>query len=199
MLLFGTSTFAVTCMIADEVRIKADWDVYGLREDSYLLAEAVEKRAFGSVLDMGTGSGIEGIIAAKMGCAVTFADISQKALDCARANAEANLVGGTFVKTDLFSNVDSRFNTIVFNPPYLHSGPFAKSTKRDTSLDGGIDGRELIDRFLLGFNDHVEPEHTVLLLESSLNRYEKDIKKLNATVVCTKRMFFEELAVLVFK
>lgn len=189
----------MTCMIADDIRIAAREGVYSPREDSYLLAEAVERHAFGKVLDMGTGTGIQGIVACKKGCDVTFADASQEALDCARANAESNSVSGKFVRTDLFSNIAGRFNTIVFNPPYLHSRPLGQLDRIDRALDGGIGGREVIDRFLAELPGHVEKDHLVLLLESSLNSYGKDIKKLDATVVCTKSMFFEELAVLMFK
>ena len=39
-------------------------DVYYPREDSFLLAKSVEKMARGDALDLGTGSGIQGITAA---------------------------------------------------------------------------------------------------------------------------------------
>ncbi len=185
-------------MIVDDVRISASGGVYYPREDSHLLASAVEKYAFGKVLDLGTGSGLQGIVAAKKGCEATFADISKDALVQARANAIMNGVTGRFVESDLFDNIDPRFNTIIFNPPYLHSAPISSGV-RDRALDGGINGREIINSFLSGFRDYVEQDHIVLLLESSLNNYQQDIKSLGANIAGTERLFFEELVVLAFR
>jgi release factor glutamine methyltransferase len=167
---------------------------YEPREDSYLLAKAVEKYAFGKVLDLGTGSGIQGITAALKGCKVTFSDINPIALKCARNNAKLNGVGGDFIRSDLFSELDSKFNTIIFNPPYLESKEF-----RDIALDGGKKGRELIDRFLKGYKKYLLKDHLVLLLESSINGYRSDVRKLKAEIVGKGHYFFEDLVVLLFE
>lgn len=180
----------------DNITISASEEVYCPREDSYLLARAVDKYAFGKTLDMGTGSGIQGIVAAKKGCDVTFSDVSQEALDCAAQNAKANSVCGRFVKSDMFDGISGRFDSIIFNPPYL---PHEDHTLPDKNLDGGPDGRKLVDRFIRCFSKHVNREHVVLLLESSLDRYEQDIKKLNATIICRDHLFFEELVVLMVR
>lgn len=173
--------------------------VYVPREDSFLLADAVEKYAFGKVLDIGTGTGILGIIAARKGCEVTFADIDDGAIRCAKANAKANLVGGDFVISDMFSNIDGLFNTIIFNPPYLDSEALEKLKCRDLALDGGEGGRELIDLFLSQYKNHLLKKNIVLLLESSLNGYENDVRALNAELVGTAELFFETIAVLMLK
>jgi release factor glutamine methyltransferase len=164
--------------------------VYFPREDSYLLAEVVKSLARGKVLDLGTGSGIQGITAALKGCDVTFADIDPKAVAAAKQNAKGNGVTGRFVVSDLFARVEGRFDTIVFNPPYLPS-----SKKIVASLDGGIKGRELIDRFLEGYKGHLEPNGVALLLESSLNGYEKEVR-VGAKVIKRAHYFFEDLVVL---
>ncbi len=181
-------------MIADELKIVSGSTVYSPREDSHLLAAAVEKHAFGRVLDLGAGTGIQGITAFKKGCSVVFADISDKALKCARKNAEANSAKGEFIKSDLFSNITVKFNTIIFNPPYLHS-----KTLKDINIDGGKGGRETIDRFISQYKYHVEDSHRVLMLESSLNSYMQDIKRLDAEIVCREHLFFEDLVVLMFR
>lgn len=174
-------------------RLDACREVYYPREDSLLLMDAVRRFAFGHTLDMGTGTGIQGIAAALKGCDVTFSDIYEPAVDCAKSNAESNGVSGKFVVSDMFSNIHSRFDTIIFNPPYVPS-----ETKEYTALDGGRKGRELIARFLDEFGDHVNDKHVVLLLESSMNSYEKDVERLNAEVVGSSRFFFEEIVVLKF-
>ncbi|MEM3827422.1 MAG: methyltransferase [Candidatus Micrarchaeaceae archaeon] len=177
------------------IRIDACDGVYYPREDSYLLAEAVEKYAFGNVLDMGTGTGIQGITAAKLGCKVVFADLQEKALECARHNAAINGVSGEFVRSNLFSAIGSKFDTIIFNPPYLPSEEVEDSAA-DPSLDGGKDGRVFIDAFLASFRGFLNPGGLALLVESSLNGYEKDIVQEDAELVGKAHYSFEDIAVL---
>ncbi|MBN2454682.1 methyltransferase domain-containing protein, partial [Candidatus Woesearchaeota archaeon] len=57
---------------------------YTPREDSFLLAEAVKKEAFGDVLDMGTGSGIQAEAAKAKAKSVTASDISKEAVAAVR-------------------------------------------------------------------------------------------------------------------
>lgn len=181
-------------MRLESLRVHSCEDVYEPREDSYLLAEAVNKYAFGNVLDIGTGTGIQGIVAALNKCNVTFSDIDENAIRCAKKNALVNGVGGKFVVSDLFGNVTGKFNTIIFNPPYLESKGILH---RD--LDGGKNGRVLIDRFLDSCKEYVTEDHIILLLESSANKYGKDVKRLNADVVAKAHYFFEDIVVLLFK
>ena len=181
--------------IIDSIKIEECENIYEPREDSYLLADAVNHYAEGNVLDMGTGTGIQGIIAAKKGCNVTFADINPKAITCAEHNAKANGVNGQFIITDMFSKITDRYNTIIFNPPYLDD--VTDLTKgANISLDGGSDGRKYIDILLNNFKKYVKTKYNILLLESSINKYQIDIDKYNAEVVASKRIFFEEMVVL---
>lgn len=167
---------------------------YEPREDSYMLARCVEKYAFGKTLDVGTGTGIQGITAALKGCEVTFLDMDDNALGCAKLNAKLNGVSGKFIKSDLLKEVKEKFNTIIFNPPYLPS-----KEKREKALDGGVRGRELIDRFLYTYKNNILEKHVVLLVESSFNDYEKDLKRLDAKIAAKEHYFFEDLVVLRFE
>jgi release factor glutamine methyltransferase len=177
------------------IRIKAAEGVYYPREDSHLLAEAVEKYSFGDVLDLGTGSGIQGITASLNGCRVIFADIDEAALDSARENARLNGVEGGFVPSDMFSDIKGKFDTIVFNPPYL---PQAEANG-ETALDGGIHGRKYIDIFLSEYKDHLNKGGIALLVESSFNGYESDAGSYGAEVVGKTHYFFEDLVVLLLR
>jgi release factor glutamine methyltransferase len=89
---------------------------------SHLLGEAVlaEVRAGDKVLDMGTGSGANAILAATRGAEVLAVDINPVALKAAVANVERNGVAGLVHvrQSDVFSEVDGAFDLIVFDPPY---------------------------------------------------------------------------------
>lgn len=181
-------------ILADRIRLDNCSNVYDPREDSYIMANAVERYAFGKTLDLGCGTGIQGIIASMKKCDVTFSDIDNEALKCARRNAALNGIEGKFVLSDMFESIEGKFNTIIFNPPYVPSGH-----KRHVALDGGRRGRELIDRFLSSYRHHVLEKHRILLLESSLNGYEADLERLGARIVSKGHYFFEDLVVLLFR
>ncbi|MEM3841220.1 MAG: methyltransferase [Candidatus Micrarchaeaceae archaeon] len=181
-------------MSAPYPTIKACKGVYEPAEDSFLLEDAVIEYASGRFLDMGTGSGIQGIAAAKKGCNVVFADINNRALECARNNAELNGVKGEFVKSDMFKNIKGLFNTIAFNPPYLAS----KGKPNEIALDGGKMGRELIDLFICEFRKHLYDGGIALLLESSINKYEHDAERQGASIIRRRKFFFEEIVVIKF-
>jgi release factor glutamine methyltransferase len=174
-----------------DVKIGGTEGVYSPREDSYLLAGVVERLAHGDVLDLGTGSGIQGITAALNGCKVTFSDIDGHALEAARANAELNRVTGKFIRSDMFSAIEGKFDIIIFNPPYLPSG----KEKEATALDGGKKGRELIEKFLERYKSYLKPGGLALLVESSFNGYEKEVNS-GGEVLAKAHYFFEDLVVI---
>jgi release factor glutamine methyltransferase len=91
------------------------------------LAEIVrdEVREHDRVLDMGTGSGVNGIVAAACAREVVAVDVSPAAVECARRNGERNGVATRFhaVVGDLFDHVEGRFDLIVFDPPFRWFAP----------------------------------------------------------------------------
>ena len=89
---------------------------------SHVLGNAVleETNPRDKVLDMGTGSGVNAILAASKGAEVVAVDINPHALVAARDNAARNGVGGLVEvrHSDVFSEVTETFDLIVFDPPY---------------------------------------------------------------------------------
>ena len=73
------------------------------------------------VLDIGTGSGAIALALAKNrpDWSVTAADISQDALDLSLENANAQNLNLSFIKSDCFSKISSKYDIIVSNPPYI--------------------------------------------------------------------------------
>ncbi len=176
--------------------------VYEPREDSFLLKEIVEQYAAGDLLEIGTGSGILARAAAGMSAVnkVVAVDLNpaavlhaKKSLD-SLSDAERKKV--TVKKSNLFSNIKRKFDTIVFNPPYL---PEEKGYK-DMALDGGKKGHELVCRFMDEANKHLTQPGIILLLFSSLTGKEKvdeaiESNCLSSEILATRQMGMEELFV----
>jgi len=74
-------------------------------------------------LEIGSGSGLISLIAARRGATVLSVDINPVAVGCTRTNAENNNLSHkvTTVESNLFHAVarDSRFDYIVWNPPFF--------------------------------------------------------------------------------
>ena len=74
-----------------------------------------------SILDIGTGSGCIPITLKKYfpRNKITAVDISQEALAVAKENAQKNNVEINFIKSNIFSEVNDKYECIISNPPYI--------------------------------------------------------------------------------
>jgi release factor glutamine methyltransferase len=129
---------------------------------SPLLGKAVltEVRPGERVLDLGTGSGINAILAASKGADVMAVDINPKSVACAKKNAERNAVGShvQVFQSDLFQNVNGRFDLIIFDPP------FRWFRARDMEERAIADENYItLTRFFKQFRKYLRPRSRVLL------------------------------------
>ena len=96
--------------------------VHPINPMSDLLGNAVlqEVKEGDRVLDMGTGSGVNAILAASKSREVIAVDINPEAIKCAKKNAKMNKVDSvvSFKVSDVFTNVKGKFDLIIFDPPF---------------------------------------------------------------------------------
>lgn len=96
-------------------------------ETEYLLEKVINisKKIFSdkiNILDIGTGSGaISIVLKNELNSNVTACDISKKALNVAINNAKINNSSIKFIESDIFSNINDKFDIIISNPPYISS------------------------------------------------------------------------------
>lgn len=116
-----------------------------------------------SVLDLGTGSGVGAVVAARWAGRVVAVDINPDAVRCARINAVLNQVEDRVTARlgDLFAPVaDERFDVVLFNPPFFRGEP------RD-ALDRAWRSTDLIERFAAELDDHLTSGGHALVVLSS--------------------------------
>lgn len=129
------------------------------RPETEELAELILKRdlpADSQILDMGCGSGVLGLTLAseRPDWHVTLADVSPDALALAQENAAAQeILNASFLQSDLFTAVDSSFDGIVANLPYVpdsERATISREVRHDPALAlfSGHDGLDLIRRFI---------------------------------------------------
>ncbi|WP_457555353.1 HemK2/MTQ2 family protein methyltransferase [Candidatus Pyrohabitans sp.] len=185
------------------VRIETCDMVYEPCDDTFMLADALleELRQGDTVLDMGTGTGMLAILAARRASRVVAVDVNPGAVVCARRNVSANGVRNVEVReSDLFSEVGERFDLIVFNPPYLPRDAAEPRDELARAWDGGIDGRSVVDRFISECSQHLRQGGRVLMVQSSLSAPEKTLEMFlrqgfEVSLVAEQRFFFERLYV----
>jgi len=144
-------------------------EIYEPREDSIMLSLLVKEHAKGSVLDMGTGSGIQALAAKQSPNvkSVLAVDLNEDAVDYTQKQ------GINAIKSDLFSNIKEKFDTIIFNPPYLPEDLREKKDKHSMAVCGGKHGHELIERFFSDVSEHLNKDSIILLLFSDLTTKQK--------------------------
>jgi len=129
---------------------------------SHLLGQAVlaEVRPDDRVLDMGTGSGVNAILAASASTDVLAVDINPYALEAAAANADRNGVADriTVRRSDVFEAVDGEFDLIIFDPPFRWFAPRDEFENASTDENYGA-----MTRFFRGVRAHLTDRGRMLI------------------------------------
>jgi len=167
-----------------------------LRTGAYFAAQldARTLRPGMSVLDMGTGSGICALAAARHARRVVGVDINPAALRCAQINALLNDMDGRIELRhgDLFAPLGGeRFDLVLFNPPFLLGTP------RD-ARDAAWRTCDAPHRFAAGLDAHLTPDGSALLLLSSFGDasavFESELRSAGFTLaVQARRRYVNEI------
>ena len=156
-------------------------DVYEPAEDSFLFAENLNLKEREWVLDVGTGCGILGVLAAKKAVSVVAIDVNPYAIRCAKENSNLNKVRSKidFLQSDLLGalNANATFSLILFNAPYLPSDEGEASSWIGRSWAGGANGRRVVDRFISEVATHLKPNGRVFLMQSTLTGVKETIHR----------------------
>lgn len=176
--------------------------IYSPEEDSFLLAEQVRRFAYGRVLDLGTGSGIQAEAALQNPAVsrIVAADINKECIDYVKGLGLENV---TAIHSDLFSNIAMKFDTIIFNPPYL---PDDESEDKESKLitTGGNKGYGVFERFISQAGNYLTKEGRIIMVFSSIT----DKNAVNNAIIrngfrfsqlSSQRISFEELFVYVIE
>mgnify|MGYP004586965337 FL=1 len=146
-----------------------------LVEKAIEIAETTQKN---KILDMCTGSGCIAISLAKKinNAQITAVDISNSALNVANKNAINNNVEKKikFINSDIFNNIEEKFDIIVSNPPYIETETINKleievQNEPHVALDGGIDGLKFYKIIANNAFEYLN-ENGYLLLEIGYNQ-----------------------------
>ncbi len=152
------------------------------------------------VLEMGCGSGILSLVAARRGARVTAVDINPRAVECTAGNARGNALEHTVlaIQGDLFSALPARstFDFILWSPPFYPQDP---SDDAGFAWNAGV-GYSAIRRFAESAGAHLRTGGKILLLLSTdtdrsaiLSFFESNGFRMQ--VVRVKRKLFEVLSI----
>ena len=173
-------------------------EIYEPAEDSYLLSRVLnqtipillKQNPNIKFLEIGSGSGILLETARELGIKqphIFASDINEEAVE------HCKKLGFNCIFSDLFENIEGKFDIIIFNPPYL---PRDSREPQDSQLitTGGETGSEIINRFLKQAENYLEENGKIFLLTSSLTK-DIDWRNYHKKLIGKEKIFMEELSV----
>ena len=176
--------------------------VLGVGGASTTLSGLMIPSAADSVLDLGTGCGIQGLHAARHASRVVATDISERALQLAALNARLNGVELDLRLGSLFEPVaGERFDHIVSNPPFVIT-PRVQGVPSYEYRDGGLVGDGIVEAVIRGVRHHLTDGGVAQLLgnweyrdgEDGLSRVERWCDGMDAWVIERDQQSVEQYA-----
>ena len=115
----------------------------------------------GKVLDLGCGTGIVGLIlgTTNKNISIDMVDVNERAIELARENIKLNNLNNNIFISDVYSNVNDKYNYIVTNPPIRA-------------------GKDVVRKFLLGAKDYLSDSGTLYFVMRKDHGVKSMIKEL---------------------
>lgn len=132
-------------------------DVY-IGYDSFVLSRYLEIKENSTVLDLCSGSGIQGILSARRAKEVVSIEINPNAIPIIKLNALLNGYENKIkvINSDLYpKNLNQKFDYICVNPPFI---PMIENTTYPICGDGGPDGLSIIKRIISELPHYLNPD-----------------------------------------
>jgi len=163
------------------------YEEYQPAEDTFFMADYVEKQKGKSALDVGSGSGYLTKLLSQNFLFVIGTDINFPVLKNQTYKTN-NLIccnGADAIKYE--------FDLVICNLPYLSTDVIL-----DIATDGGEEGFEIPKKILDSVYDKIKSQGKFIFVTSSLSNYQKLIDYaqnmgLKTKIIAKKRLFFEEL------
>ena len=131
----------------------------------------------GNILDLGCGLGVVGIILGTFnkGINIDMVDINERAIDLAKNNLVLNNVKANVFVSDIYSNIDNKYDFIITNPPIRA-------------------GKNVIRGFLLGSYDYLKDDgilYFVMRKDHGVKSMIKELSvKFNTSIVNKDKGFY---------
>ncbi|MEX0770474.1 MAG: 50S ribosomal protein L11 methyltransferase [Balneolaceae bacterium] len=165
------STFTV---FGHQVKLEAFAGVFMPSSNGLFYARSIRIAPGERVIDIGTGSGVLAIAAAKNGGRVSATDIDPRAVTAAGNNALINNVEIDVRRGELFADFEGTFDVILANLPNEIVAPsYISDHPQDDvrTFDGGNAGNEHVLNLLNSAHQFMSPESRLYLGVHSLTDY----------------------------
>lgn len=148
------------------------------------------------IIDLGCGSGVIGITLEKKVSTKTvdLIDISKDALEVAKINCEKLNSKCNLIQSDMFKNVEKKYDVIISNPPYIKENEIiediVKENEPHLALYAGKDGLDCYKKILETVNEY-KKEKCLIAFEIGYQQAE-DIKRLVDKYIPTAQVIIKK-------
>lgn len=139
------------------------------------------------IIDLGTGSGIIGLTLEKklVTNSVDLVDISKEALEIAKKNKENLQLHANTILSDMWQNIDKKYDIIISNPPYIKEKEeieeIVKENEPHLALYAGEDGLDCYRKIFKDIKAHMK-EKSLIALEIGMTQAQDIVNIIHETL-----------------